>query len=284
MSTQTRFGKIKLLGVEVDTPTIAEAVDHIIGLAPTLKGARYVVKPYVEFFDKELGDPAFRRALNQAYLCLPDGVSLKWAAHFQAHTRHRFSDVVRTGVGLIVHPQKSTSVIKDHFGGSNFTWPLLEKAAAAGLSVYLVGSPKGHSITKTAQILRGALPQLKIAGTQTGRDPTTGKYSDRLAQELEKDLKNLKPDIVLFGINFATYIPLMSQLTPRLSHGVLIGEGGTFDYQVFGGSKKKSPQFVQKAGLEWLWRLLLEPQRIRRQLAIPRFIWRVYRSSRTPIN
>jgi N-acetylglucosaminyldiphosphoundecaprenol N-acetyl-beta-D-mannosaminyltransferase len=71
---------------------------------------------------------------------------------------------------------------------------------------------------------------------------------------------------------------IISRLTPQLDHGVLIGEGGTFDYKQFGGHRRKAPVIMQRLGLEWLWRLILEPRRLRRQWAIPRFIWRIWQS------
>jgi N-acetylglucosaminyldiphosphoundecaprenol N-acetyl-beta-D-mannosaminyltransferase len=67
-----------------------------------------------------------------------------------------------------------------------------------------------------------------------------------------------------------------ANLVARTSHGVYVGEGGTFDFVAFGGSLPKAPVRVQKLGLEWLWRLGREPNRIIRQLAIPRFMYRIW--------
>lgn len=279
MSKQTKYPKVEILGVEVDRVSIAEAVDHITDISSQLRQAVYVVKPYVEFFDQELKDSEFRMALNQAYLCLPDGVALKWAAHYLNRNKRSFIDVAITGLSLITHPHKTQTVIKDHFGGTNFTWPLLKTCAKKGCTVFLIGSPKDNPIEHTAQYLSQQIPSLKIVGHQPGRDRDTQRYSSALEKELLNRLRELRPDIILFGINYQAYVPLMARLCQQLSHGVLIGEGGTFDYQIFGGSKKKSPQFIQNMGLEWLWRLALEPSRVLRQLAIPRFIWRIYKSS-----
>jgi N-acetylglucosaminyldiphosphoundecaprenol N-acetyl-beta-D-mannosaminyltransferase len=71
---------------------------------------------------------------------------------------------------------------------------------------------------------------------------------------------------------------IISRLAEHLKHGVLIGEGGTFDYEQFGGTRTKAPAIMQRLGLEWFWRLILEPNRIKRQLAIPRYIWRIWRA------
>jgi N-acetylglucosaminyldiphosphoundecaprenol N-acetyl-beta-D-mannosaminyltransferase len=117
-----------------------------------------------------------------------------------------------------------------------------------------------------------------------------GKYGPSLEQavdfesverELVEELKQLKPNVILVGMGFPLQEKLMAKLTPQLGHGVLIGEGGTFDYDSFGGNRSKAPTWMQKSGLEWLWRLVLEPRRIVRQMAIPRFMWAVYRNSKS---
>ena len=72
----------------------------------------------------------------------------------------------------------------------------------------------------------------------------------------------------------------MARLAPRLEHGVLIGEGGSFDFRELGGGIRRAPAPVRRLGLEWLWRLLREPSRLRRQLAIPQFVVLVQRRAR----
>ena len=72
----------------------------------------------------------------------------------------------------------------------------------------------------------------------------------------------------------------MARLAPRLEHGVLVGEGGSFDFRELGGGIRRAPQVVRRIGLEWLWRLLREPWRLRRQLAIPAFILEIHRGAR----
>ena len=72
----------------------------------------------------------------------------------------------------------------------------------------------------------------------------------------------------------------MARLVRRLDHGVLIGAGGSFDFREMGGAIRRAPAPVRRAGLDWLWRLLREPWRLRRQLAIPQFVLRVQREVR----
>lgn len=261
--------RVTILGINVDAVPIETAIDKIIKRS-SQPGSCYVVKPYVEFFSSE----EHTELLNEAWLSLPDGVDLQWAAHFQ-QTSGSFWQLMKSLTQIVVQPGKIKTVIPDKFAGINFTWPLLEAAAENNRSVFLVGSPQKGSISQTENALKNSIPDLKIAGTFPGRDED-GNFSHHMEDELLQVLHEETPDIVLLGLGFPLQERVMQGLHKQLDHGVLIGEGGTFDYRKFGGSRKKAPPVIQNAGLEWLWRLMLEPKRLRRQLAIPRFIVRVY--------
>jgi N-acetylglucosaminyldiphosphoundecaprenol N-acetyl-beta-D-mannosaminyltransferase len=127
------------------------------------------------------------------------------------------------------------------------------------------------------------LPNLKIAGTWPGRlggksgaELTKSLSSQSLEKELVDDLRAKKPDIILVAMGYPLQELLIDKLAPQLKQGFLIGEGGTFDYDSFGGKLAKAPGFVQKIGLEWLWRLMLEPKRLRRQLSVPKIMFSTY--------
>ncbi len=280
MSLQNSFPKLKILDIEVDNLGISQAIDHLIDTVGTSDpGARYIVKPHIEQVEAASRDPGIARVLNQAYLALPDGVSLNWAAYFQQKTGHRWWEVITSLAKIIFQPLELHLILPNHSWGTNFSWSLLEAAARAGRSVLLVGSPQTGSITDTKAYLESKIPGIRIVGTFAGRDPKTGYFSPQQQSQLLKQLQQLCPDITLVGLGFPRQELLIAELTKQLRHGFLIGEGGTFDYALFGGKVKKAPLFMQNRGLEWLWRLLIDPRRIRRQLAIPRFIWHVYRAN-----
>ena len=265
--------RINILGVEVDPLPIQTAIDRIIARTQS-PGSCYIVKPYVEFLNGE-----HNQVLNQAWLVLPDGVALQWAAYFQS-TRGTLGAWLGSIAAILIRPRRLGSVIPERFGGTNFTWPLLEQAAEAGTTIYLIGSPKNHSIEHTATWLQSHLPHIHIVGTCEGRD-SSGVFSQDLENTLLRDLQQTQPQLILTGIGFPQQEYLNQRLAQQLTQGVLIGEGGTFDYQQFGGQQRKAPGWLQTIGLEWFWRLLLEPKRWRRQLAIPRFMWRVYKDLQT---
>jgi N-acetylglucosaminyldiphosphoundecaprenol N-acetyl-beta-D-mannosaminyltransferase len=177
----------------------------------------------------------------------------------------------------VLAPQRLNQLLPARASGINLTQPLLTACADKGIRVFLVGSPKGRDITQTATFLQQKYPGLRIAGTSSGYLDATGK------EKLQSELARTKPQIILVGMGFPRQEQLMAKLRPHLGSGVMIGEGGSFDYRALGGSRPKAPRLLQQIGLEWFWRLLLEPWRLRRQLAIPRFIKLVWQwRSRVP--
>ncbi len=276
MSTQTKFQKISLLDIEVDKLGMSQAADEISRLIKTKK-SYYIVKPYVEFFDKSKQTNETKSLINNAYLCLPDGVSLNWAAYYKNKTNRRRLDVVSSLAKIVFSPAELHVALPNHSWGTNFTYTLLKQAEEKGHTVFLVGSPKASTILNTKKYLLKHMPKLNIVGTFNGRDGRVGYFTEAMEVELTKIIKSTQPDIVLVGLGFPLQERVVAKLAGKFKHGVFIGEGGTFDFTNFGGKISKAPIAMQRMGLEWLWRLYKEPSRLKRQLAIPKFIYEVYR-------
>ncbi len=280
MSSQTTFDKLDLLGVQVDALSITEAISYICARAAPGQPSAYVVKPYVEFLDRAHHNLQLTSLLNRAELALPDGVALLWATHYLyagPRTAWRF---FITLAQIVLAPQALAWPLPERIAGTNFTWPLLEQAARHHLKVFLVGSPQAGNLDLVTHAIHTRVPDLLVAGTHPGRDPQArpGQVSPDWLQALTMAITAAQPDLILVGMGFPLQETVCAHLASHTNHGVYIGEGGTFDYQSFGGTRPKAPAAFQRIGLEWLWRLLQEPQRFRRQLAIPRFIWRIWRS------
>ena len=273
--------RVNILGVEIDAISIDAAILHICDVAADPEStARYVVKPYVEFLDRAATRPQLCQLLNGAYLSLPDGVAAIWAAHYLYAGPHGAWRFWRTLGQIVLKPTALTWPLPEKIAGINFTLPLLEAAARRKLRVYLMGQNNSAAIDHTAATLQLRLPDLIIAGTHSGRDELSqpGSVSDAWLDQAAIDVSAARPDIVLVGMGFPLQEDVIGRLCTKLPHGIFIGEGGTFDYESFGGARPKAPAKIQKLGLEWLWRLLLEPKRLKRQLAVPRFIWRIWRA------
>jgi exopolysaccharide biosynthesis WecB/TagA/CpsF family protein len=264
----------RVLGVAIDPLTVPDAVNRIVARAadPDSPPA-YVLKPYVEFFGPR-ATPAVRGIFEGAWLSLADGVAVQWAAAYERRPGHGSLDLLRSLAAIVLRPRSVTTVVPQRVAGATLTLAVLRAARDRGLRVFLIGSPKHNSITHTAHHLEGTVPGLRVVGTAPGRVDPGG---DRT---LLAELRRLRPDLILVGVGFPAQEGLMARLGPQLGHGVLLGEGGSFDFRELGGGIRRAPGPVRRLGLEWLWRLAREPRRLGRQLAIPRFVLAVQREAR----
>ena len=87
-------------------------------------------------------------------------------------------------------------------------------------------------------------------------------------------------DILFVALGFPKQELFMAEHVQARLARVMLGEGGTFDYDEMGGRLRRAPAWMRRSGLEWLWRLGVQPSRIGRQMSIPRFMWRIFRQSR----
>ncbi len=281
MSRQIIYDKVEVLDVNIDAVTQSEAINYIVDRARDKSSASmYVVKPYVEFLDKAATTESIKRLLNDAELVIADGVALVWAAAYLYAGKRSAWRFLSTLTQIVLAPTKLYWPLDKPLAGINFTWPMLQSAAANQLRVYLVGTGSTEQITHVAETLQHQITGLQIVGIHSGRDngQQPGKVSREWIDRLGDQISASDADLILVGMGFPLQEEVISTLSVQLGHGVLIGEGGTFDYEQFGGSRTKAPGFMQRIGLEWLWRLILEPSRWNRQLAVPRFIWRIWRS------
>ncbi|HUD11396.1 MAG TPA: WecB/TagA/CpsF family glycosyltransferase [Candidatus Saccharimonadia bacterium] len=284
MSKQSTYDKIDLLGVEIDAISNQEAIDYCIGRAAARQPSCYVVKPYVEFLDRAAHNEKLQDLLNAAELALPDGIALTWAAAYLYAGKRSWLRFWITLFQIVLSPNDLRWPLPDRTAGVTFTWPLLQAAATTERRVFLIGNPvndtTGRGIEATAKYISERIPSLVIAGTFSGRDQTMpkGQVSDSWHRQVLEAIHKASPDIILVGMGFPLQEKISARLTSEVHHGVFIGEGGTFDYAQFGGTLRKAPARIQQLGLEWLWRLTLEPKRLKRQFSIPRFIFRIWRS------
>jgi len=281
MSKQSRYDKVDLLGVSVDVVGPSEAINYICTYAADrTKPAGYVIKPYVEFLDKACGNPELIELLSDAELSIADGVAVLWAAHYLYAGPRTLPRLFTTLAQIIFEPAELHWPVPERAAGTNFTWPLLRAAAANHLRVYLIGKETMADIELVAAAITRETPDIIIAGTRSGRDTASprGTVSESWITETTERLTAARADLTLVGMGFPLQERVCAQLAAGLDHGLLIGEGGTFDYDSFGGTRRKAPARVQRIGLEWLWRLALQPNRLIRQLAVPRFIYRIWHS------
>jgi N-acetylglucosaminyldiphosphoundecaprenol N-acetyl-beta-D-mannosaminyltransferase len=150
--------------------------------------------------------------------------------------------------------------------GVDFTWEMLDAIDRAGLSVYLLGGTVDES-RGAAKSIAERLPGLSISGARPGYLKQT--------DDAVGDINGARPDVLLVAMGFPRQERWIAENLPRLEVKVAIAEGGSLTF--ISGAVGRAPRWMRRSGLEWLYRLLRQPSRLRRQLALPLFVWLVFR-------
>lgn len=214
--------KIRLLEVEIDNLTLAEAVDRARSFL-RLKKFHHIVTPGPEFLLEATAHPAFRRILNEADLALPDGIGL--------HLGSRL-----TGQRL-----------RQRVPGVDFVDALLGLAAAERKSVFLFGGAPATADLAASQLAKDH-PTLKIVGVESGyRGPWQKLHDQRVIEKIHL----AKPDILLVALGFPKQELWIDQHHQTLHDvSIAIGVGRSLEY--LAGTIKRAPTIMRRTGFEWL--------------------------------
>lgn len=225
--------KTDILGVYIDDLILEEAVEAGTALLEE-PGFHYVVTPNPEFILSARKDEAFRTVLNRADLALPDGIGVVYAAR------------------ILGRP------LKGRAPGVDFAQALMARMAQTGKSLYLLGAKPGVA-EKAAENLRKAHPGLRICGTHDGYF----KEDEPVVEAIRAS----GADVIFVCLGAPKQELWMAKNGPQTGARLAVGLGGCLD--VFAGTVQRAPEGWQKAGLEWLYRLIKEPSRIGRMSKLP---------------
>ncbi|HTB82515.1 MAG TPA: WecB/TagA/CpsF family glycosyltransferase [Candidatus Sulfotelmatobacter sp.] len=190
-------------------------------------------------------DPQFKRILNGAFLCTPDGMPMVWAGKLDGHKE--MNRVYGPDLMLEVCAWSKDSGAKHFFYGG-----------ADGVADLL------------ARSLKEKFPGLQVAGTYT---PPFRPLTEDETGGLQKMISESKPDIFWVGLSTPKQEKFMAEFLPKLDATLMVGVGAAFDFH--SGRVSQAPRWMQRSGLEWLFRLGSEPRRLwKRYLSNnPRFLW-----------
>lgn len=225
--------KIDILGVVIDDVVTEEAIALGLGLLDK-PGYHYVVTPNPEFILAAKKDDAFRDVLNNADLALPDGIGVVYASKILGRS------------------------LKGRATGVDFAQGLMTSMAATGKKLFLLGAKPGVA-ELASENLRKAHPGLQICGTHDGYFTEDGPVVE--------EIKTSGADVVFVCLGAPKQEFWMSKNGPASGAKLAVGLGGCLD--VFAGNVQRAPKAMQKAGLEWLYRLYKEPKRIGRMAKLP---------------
>lgn len=229
--------KKELLSVKIDDLTWVEFEKEIVRLVKKSDFGNYLVRPNAEIVVYAQKDPKLRSIINKADLSIPDGIGLLCA-----------SKILNTG-------------LKGRFGGPESMIDIVKLADENCFSIYLLGA-KSQTVEKAAQNLQKKFKKIKIVGFQNG-------YCTDNTQIISA-INKTKPNIVFVGMGSPKQEKWIWENRAKLKVNMLVAEGGSFDY--LAGEVSRAPVFIRKIGFDWLFRLINQPKRLRRQLSLIKFL------------
>ncbi|MBA7499529.1 N-acetylglucosaminyldiphosphoundecaprenol N-acetyl-beta-D-mannosaminyltransferase [subsurface metagenome] len=250
--------RIKLFQVGIDQVDNQETIQKIEEFIVSKK-PHQIVTPDTLAVLRARKDPEYHAILKSADLVTPDGAGILWAA---TTLNYPLPERV-TGIDIIHN--------------------ICRLATKKGYSLYLLGSYPGVA-GEAALNLTKKYPGIKIAGTHHGyfgcedsqncEDVKNGN-SDKNKEEEEiiAEIRENRPDILLVGMGVPKQEKWINKNLNRLDVPVCMGVGGSFD--VLSGRIPRAPLWMQRHGMEWIYRSIKQPNRAFRTLALFYFIWLV---------
>lgn len=251
-----------ILGIPIDDLSMEETLarmEEMVEIGRLQDKSHQVVTINADFVVKSMKDPELRYLLQDSDLATADGMPLVWGARL-------------LGVDL-----------KGRIAGADMVPALAGRAAEKGYSIYFLGAAPGVA-QRAADVLQERYPGLKIAGVSS---PPYNPVLEMDASVLD-EINAAQPDFLLVAFGNPKQEKWIGMYRRKLNIPVLVGVGGTLD--LIAGQKKRAPVWMQRAGLEWLFRLVQEPGRLWRRYMVDLFVfgtffarqWWAMRRGRSP--
>ena len=224
--------KVMIAGVGIDNITMDQTLSFIEELIQKRK-VSYVVTPNVDHIIKLQRDLEFKKIYREAACVLPDGMPLLWAGRFLG------------------------TPLKEKVSGSDLVPRLCEIAAQKGYKLFFIGGKVGAAY-KAKELLEKRLTSIKIVGVC--RPPLGSEEDSEENRKIEKMIEETAPDILFVGFGVPKQEKWIYKHYKSLGIPVSIGVGGTLD--ILAGMARRAPYWMQTSGLEWFWRLMMDPMRL----------------------
>jgi N-acetylglucosaminyldiphosphoundecaprenol N-acetyl-beta-D-mannosaminyltransferase len=230
--------RVEILGVGFDTVNADGALERIAALAAR-RTPHLIVTANVEMVMAARRDPDLHGILARSALVVADGVGVVWGSRWLGRP------------------------LPGRVPGIDLAVRLCGEASRRGWRVYLLGGAPGVAAAAAAR-LRARYPEIVVVGTAGGFFDSTDDG------EVVRAIREASPTLLLAGLGAPRQERWLSRRLDALGVPVVMGVGGTLD--VWAGRARRAPRVMQALGLEWCYRLIHQPRRIGRQLAIPHFM------------
>jgi N-acetylglucosaminyldiphosphoundecaprenol N-acetyl-beta-D-mannosaminyltransferase len=229
---------VNILDIPVDNVTMSEAIERFKILLNE-SGVHTIYTPNAEIMMAAQRDPDLKEILSNADMLLPDGAGVVLASK------------------IIKYP------LKERVAGYDFTLNCFKLSSNMDISFFFFGGKPGVADEAVSNVKRDN-PNINIVGTRDGY------FSQDEESKIIDLINSAKPDVLLVALGAPKQEKWIHKNKHRLNTKICIGVGGSFD--VLAGKAQRAPEFFQKNGLEWLYRLYKEPWRYKRMMDLPRFI------------
>jgi N-acetylglucosaminyldiphosphoundecaprenol N-acetyl-beta-D-mannosaminyltransferase len=242
----------RILGQRVDPVTKARAAGAVVERALSGEPGAYVCLTNVHTTVESQRSAALRTAVDAAYLSVPDGMPLAWILRRRGH----------------IETEKVT--------GIEFIPAVASIGANRGLRHFFYGGAPGVAV-RAGLRLEDLVPGINVVGAAS--PPFADAYGGWPVEELERELLRTRPHVLWIGLGAPKQELLMAELAERVDVPVMVGVGAAFDY--LAGAKAAAPTALRHIGLEWLFRLAVEPRRLARRYIIGNtiFLWLLARDA-----
>lgn len=242
MPPPTQSGSCELLGLSFDVVSLDAAAAKCLEFCRAPRASHLVITANASHLCMMRRDPELAAACGAAHLVLADGMSVVWALRAAGHP------------------------VPERVTGVDLMARLLSVAGAHKLRVYFLGA-KPEVVAALARQSRALHPGLQIAGFRDGY------FGPDEHQNIAEEVRASGAHMLFVGMPTPFKETWCERYSQHLDVPVIMGVGGSFD--VLAGYVRRAPRWMQGMGLEWLWRLLMEPRKLwRRYLTTnSQFVW-----------
>lgn len=234
-------GRFVIFDVPIDKVNMKQAVDTVEGFLSEDK-LHMVATPNAEIVMMAQKDPEYKDILNKTDLNVPDGSGVIFASKIYKED------------------------LPERVAGFDLMMELIKVASAKKYKIYLLGAKS--DVVKGAYLnLKKQYSEIDIVGFHDGY------FSKDDEAEIINDINEKKTDLLFVALGAPKQEKWIYENRDKLKAKVAIGVGGSFD--VIAGKVTRAPEIYRKLGLEWFYRLLKEPWRYKRMMALPKFAVKV---------
>lgn len=237
--------KVSILGVEFDNKTKEVFLEKLMERVNSQKKT-FVVTANPEIVMYANSDAAYMSLLKEADYIAADGI------------------------GIIKGAQILETPIVERVAGFDLLTDLLEKASEQGSRVYFLGA-KEAVLQSAVQNVQKKYPSIQIVGSRNG-------YFDSSDSSIIEAVQATQPDMIFVALGYPKQEQWIHQYMATASKGLLMGVGGSFD--VLSGQSKRAPKVFIDLNIEWLYRLIKQPTRLKRMMVLPKFLLEVKREKK----